>query len=182
MFNTKSKQDLPSRINLNLLCFLKLNPKSIDNALLDKDKPIIKTKWVLRNKLIEIGKVVRNKAKLEGIDSIETFTPIAKLEVIHILLSFASHNHVRLHQMDVKCSFFNEAYLWDQTSTLCLVEKLSYFLMENVFTREKVDTTLFCKNYDSHFITVQIYVDDVIFGATDESLCEEFSKLMQKEF
>ena len=31
-------------------------------------------------------------------------------------------------------------------------------------------------------LLVQIYVDDIIFGATDESLCDEFSKLMQKEF
>jgi hypothetical protein len=29
---------------------------------------------------------------------------------------------------------------------------------------------------------VQIYVDDIIFGSTNESLCKEFSKLMQDEF
>ncbi|RDX98446.1 hypothetical protein CR513_18620, partial [Mucuna pruriens] len=46
--------------------------------------------------------------------------------------------------------------------------------------RRKVDTTLFHKNYDSHLIIVQIYVDDIIFGATNESLCEEFYKIMQK--
>ncbi|RDX87844.1 hypothetical protein CR513_30642, partial [Mucuna pruriens] len=57
-------------------------------------------------------------------------------------------------------------------------EKLSSFLMENGFEREKVDNTLFYKNCDSQSIIVQIYVDDIIFGATDKSLCEEFSKLM----
>ncbi|RDX79513.1 hypothetical protein CR513_40063, partial [Mucuna pruriens] len=44
------------------------------------------------------------------------------------------------------------------------------------------DTTLFCKNHKSHFIIVQIYVGDIIFGATNESLCENFLKLMQDEF
>ena len=29
---------------------------------------------------------------------------------------------------------------------------------------------------------VQIYIDDIIFGATNEDLCIEFSKLMQSEF
>ena len=61
-------------------------------------------------------------------------------------------------------------------------ERLSTFLMENDFSRGKVDNTLFRKDKNSHFILVQIYVDDIIFGATDESLCKEFSKLMQKEF
>mgnify|MGYP003702760341 CR=1 FL=1 len=31
-------------------------------------------------------------------------------------------------------------------------------------------------------LIVQIYVDDIIFGATNESLCEEFAKDMQGEF
>nr|KYP32201.1 hypothetical protein KK1_047165 [Cajanus cajan] len=48
--------------------------------------------------------------------------------------------------------------------------------------RSKVDTTLFRKEYGTNFILVQIYVDDIIFSATNESLCEDFSKLMQIEF
>jgi len=41
--------------------------------------------------------------------------------------------------------------------------------LKNVFKRGKVDTTLFRKN-------------DIIFGATNEMLCEYFSKLMYTEF
>jgi len=41
-----------------------------------------------------------------------------------------------------------------------------------------MDTTLFRKKYDSQFILVQIYVGNIIFGATNEPLCEDFSKLM----
>ena len=41
-----------------------------------------------------------------------------------------------------------------------------------------MDKTLLRKNYDSQFILVQMYVDDIIFGATTEPLCEDFSKLM----
>ncbi len=54
--------------------------------------------------------------------------------------------------------------------------------MSKGFTRGKVDTTLFRKESGRHFILVQIYVDDIIFGPTNESLCREFSDLMQVEF
>jgi len=48
--------------------------------------------------------------------------------------------------------------------------------------KEENWTCLFCKNYNSQFILVQLYVDDIIFGATNETLCEDFSKLMQTKF
>ena len=61
-------------------------------------------------------------------------------------------------------------------------ERLSKFLIENGFKRGKVDTTLFIKVKGNDFLIVQIYVDDIIFGASNESLCQEFSKVMQGEF
>ena len=45
-------------------------------------------------------------------------------------------------------------------------EKPSSFLLENGFERGKVDTTLICKNYDSQLLLVQVYVDDIFFGAS----------------
>ena len=48
--------------------------------------------------------------------------------------------------------------------------------------RGKVDTTLFRKDLNKDFIILQVYVDDIIFCATNESLCMDFSKLMQGEF
>ena len=46
----------------------------------------------------------------------------------------------------------------------------------------KVDTTLFRKEVRNDFIIVQIYVDDIIFGAINDLLCKDFSSLMQSEF
>jgi len=45
-----------------------------------------------------------------------------------------------------------------------------------------IDKTLFIKKSNSEIILVQIYVDDIIFGATKDSLCEEFMAAMQGEF
>jgi hypothetical protein len=55
-----------------------------------KDKNVIDTKWVYKNKLNEDGQVTRNKARLvckgyaqvEGIDFEETFSPVARMEAI----------------------------------------------------------------------------------------------------
>jgi hypothetical protein len=55
-------------------------------------------------------------------------------------------------------------------------------LIENDFKRGQVDTTLFGKTLEKDILVVQIYVDDIIFGSTNASLCKEFSKLMQNEF
>ena len=57
-------------------------------------------------------------------------------------------------------------------------ERLSSFLIKNNFTKGKVDTTLFIKNFENNFLIVQIYVDNIIFGYTNESLCESFAKTM----
>ena len=54
--------------------------------------------------------------------------------------------------------------------------------MKKGFNRGKVDTTLFIKVKGNDILIVQIYVDDIIFGATNESLCQEISKVMQGEF
>jgi len=45
-----------------------------------------------------------------------------------------------------------------------------------------IDKTLFIKKSNSEIILVQIYVDDIIFCATKDSLCEDFVAAMQGEF
>ena len=44
-----------------------------------------------------------------------------------------------------------------------------------------INTTLFWNNYDSIYL-IQIYVDYIIFGATNEHFYEEFSKMKQAVF
>jgi hypothetical protein len=76
---------------------------------------VIGTKWVFRNKQDESSVVTKNKARLvdkgytqvEGLDFGETSTPVARLELIRILLAYATHHDFNLHQMDVKSAFLN---------------------------------------------------------------------------
>ena len=47
---------------------------------------------------------------------------------------------------------------------------------------EKIDNTLFIKVKNNDMLVVQIYVDDIVFGSTNSSLCEEFFNCMHNEF
>ena len=66
---------------------------------------VIGAKWVFHNKQDDQGVVVRNKARLvakgfsqvEGLDFRETFAPVARLEAIRILLTYASHHEIKLY-------------------------------------------------------------------------------------
>jgi uncharacterized membrane protein YciS (DUF1049 family) len=45
----------------------------------------------------------------------------------------------------------------------------------------KIDTTLFTKNLGNDLFVLQIYVDDIIFGSTNQDFCE-FGKMMASDF
>jgi len=80
-----------------------------------KEMNVIGTKWVFKNKIDEQGGIVRNKACLVGkgynqeedIDFGETYTPVARLEVVRLQLAYACMKGFTLHQMDVKSAFFS---------------------------------------------------------------------------
>ena len=44
------------------------------------------------------------------------------------------------------------------------------------------DKTLFMRQEKDDILLVQIYVDDIIFGSTNDALCKEFSDNMSKKF
>jgi hypothetical protein len=114
-----------------------------------KNKNVIDTKWVFKNKLNEDGQVTRNKARLvckgyaqiEGIDFEETFAPVARMEAIRFLLAYACSKNVKVYQMDAKSSFLNgeleeEVYieqpegfqLSENTDYVCKLNKALYGL------------------------------------------------------
>ncbi|GJY06222.1 putative ribonuclease H-like domain-containing protein [Tanacetum coccineum] len=59
---------------------------------------------------------------------------------------------------------------------------LSTFLLKNGYRRGIIDKTLFLKKDKHDIILVQVYVDDIIFGSTKKSWCDEFEALMKSRF
>jgi hypothetical protein len=154
--------------------------------------------------------VTRNKARLvakgysqvEGLDFDETYAPVARLESIRILLAYATYHGFKLYQMDMKSAFLNgpikeEVYVeqppnFEDSEYPNHVYKLSKalyglkqaprawyeclrdFLITNGFNVGKTIT--------KDLFICQIYVDDIIFGSTNKSSCEEFSRIMIQKF
>jgi hypothetical protein len=56
------------------------------------------------------------------------------------------------------------------------------FLLSKGLKICKVDTTLFTKKIGQDLFVLQIYVDDIIFGSTNQNYYEEFRKMMANEF
>nr|GEX09780.1 hypothetical protein [Tanacetum cinerariifolium] len=153
---------------------------------LPQGKRAIGTKWVYINKKDERGIVVRNKARLvaqghtqeEGIDYEEVFAPVARIEDIRLFLAYASFMEFMVYQMDVKSAFLYRG----RSAPRAWYETLANYLLQNGFHRGQIDQTLFIKKRKGDILLVQIYVDDIIFGATNKYLCKSFEKLMKDKF
>jgi hypothetical protein len=61
-------------------------------------------------------------------------------------------------------------------------ETLRDFLLSKGFIMEKVNTTLFTKKIGKDLFMLQIYVDNIIFGSTNQDYYDEFRKMMANEF
>nr|GEW29279.1 hypothetical protein [Tanacetum cinerariifolium] len=126
---------------------------------LPNGKRAIGTKWVFRNKKDERGIVVRNKERLvaQGYTHEEGIDYDEVYKVEKALYG--------LHQAP---------RAWYET--------LSTYLLENGFRRGTINKTLFIKKEKGDILLVPVYVDDIIFGSTKKSLCDEFEQMMHKRF
>ncbi|KAD4585779.1 hypothetical protein E3N88_23380 [Mikania micrantha] len=59
---------------------------------------------------------------------------------------------------------------------------LTKHLLSHGYVRGAIDQTLFRKQVNDDIILVQIYVDDIIFGSTNNQLCKDFEQIMRKKF
>jgi hypothetical protein len=144
------------------------------------------------------------------LDFDETYAHVARLESIRILLAYATYHGFKLYQMDVKSAFLNgpikeevyveqspefkdseypdrvyklsKAFYGLKQAPRAWYECLRDFLITNDFKVGKADPTLFTKIVAKDLFVCQIYVDDIIFGSTNKSTCEEFSRIMIQKF
>jgi hypothetical protein len=144
------------------------------------------------------------------LDFDETFAPVARLDSIHILLAYATHHDLKLYQMDSMCAFSNgpikeEVYVEQppnfeseeypnhvyklhkelyglKQARRAWYECLRDFPIDNGFRIGKADYTFFTRRMGKDLSVCRIYVDDIIFGSTTKSFCDEFSKIMTDRF
>eukprot|EP00253_Pinus_taeda_P006774 PITA_06774 len=164
---------------------------------LPKGRKLVRCKWVYRTKYGPDGKVDKHKARLvakgfsqvEGIDYTETFSPVAKMNSIRLVLSFAASLKWEVHQMDVKSAFLHGdlheeiymeqpiGFIQTDSSLVCRLKKSLYglkqaprawyakmdsFLLESGFSRCYSDNTVYTKKVGNSLIILVLYVDDLI--------------------
>nr|GEY71535.1 retrovirus-related Pol polyprotein from transposon TNT 1-94 [Tanacetum cinerariifolium] len=162
---------------------------------------------VLKNMARLVAKGYRQE---EGIDFKESFAPVARIEAIRIFIANAASKNMTIYQMDFKTTFLNvelkeEVYVSqpegfvdpDHSTHVYHLKKalyglkqaprawydtLSQFLLDNKFSKDAVDPTLFTRKTGKHILLVQIYVDDIIFASTDPKAFYIFSNEMSSKF
>ena len=61
-------------------------------------------------------------------------------------------------------------------------DRLTQYLLDRGFKRGYANWTLFVENDEDYLLVAQVYVDDIVFGATIDAWAIEFSEEMKKEF
>jgi len=176
-------------------------------------------KWVYKTKLNECGKVDKYKARLVakgytqqyGVDYMEVFAPVARMDTIRLILALAAQKGWSLFQLDVKSAFLHgelnkEVYIEQPPGyvikgaekKVCSLRRAlyglkqaprawynrieSYFLKEG-FEKCPYEHTLFLKKTEEGtFLIVCLYVDDLIFTGNNEKMFNSFKQSMMKEF
>ena len=117
---------------------------------LQKNRKAIDNRWVMRVKLNPDGSIDRHKARLVakrclqkvGIDFDETFSPVARFDIVRTMLNVAANERLELTKFDVKTAFLNgkieeEIYMkqpddyGDGTTRVCRLLKSLYRLRQS---------------------------------------------------
>ncbi|KAB2602155.1 hypothetical protein D8674_003160 [Pyrus ussuriensis x Pyrus communis] len=145
-----------------------------------------------------------------GIDFNETFAPVARLDTIRTLIALAAQKEWQLFQLDVKSAFLNgvlkeEVYV-DQPQGFVIqgkedkVYKLSkalyglkqaprawYQEIDSYFTkagfkRSPNEATLYTKVEKSGILIVSVYVDDIVYTGSSDTMLDSFKNDMMQHY
>ena len=176
-------------------------------------------RWIYTIKYKAYGSIQRYKARLVtkgytqtyGIDYIDTFAPVAKINIIRIFLSLAVNLAWPVQQFDVKNIFLRgdpseEIYIdlpprcsgpKGLNQKVCKLKKSLYGLKQSprewfekftkimsffCYNQSNLDHTLFIKKGQGKIIVLIIYMDDMIVTGNDEEEREAFQKYLSREF
>jgi hypothetical protein len=179
-------------------------------------KPI-RCKWMFKKNIRHDGTIEKYKVRLvakgynqKGEDFFDTYSPVARLTTIRVLLFLAISYGLLIHQMDVKTSFLNgeleeEIYMNQadgfavkgQEGMVCKLLKTLYGLKQAPKQwHEKFDKTLTCVGFvvneaDKcvyyHFgggegVILCLYVDDILIFGTSLNVIKEVKEFLSQNF
>ena len=176
-------------------------------------KKLVGCKWVFSIKYEVDGLIERYKARLMakrftqtyGVDYLETFSPVAKLNIVRILLSLATNLDWPLLQLNRKNTFLHgdleeEVYMdipsghttSSEAKFVCKLERALYGLKQSPrawfgrfssamrkygYLQSNSYHTLFLKHRQGKVTALIVYVDDMIITGDD---AKEISRLQEE--
>ena len=181
-------------------------------------KPI-ECKWIFKRKTDVNGNVTVHKARLvakgfrqvQGVDYDETFSPVAMLKSVRILLAIAAYFDYEIWQMDVKTAFLNgnlteDVYMIQpegftdpkDASKVCKLQRSIYGLKQasrswNLrfdevvkgfgFIKNDEEACVYKKESGSSIVFLILYVDDILLiGNDDVNFLDMIKESLKKSF
>lgn len=174
------------------------------------NRKVIPVKWVYRIK--PNGKF---KSRLVAVgfrqplnDQEETYSPVAAMATLRVVLSMSCHLGFHIHQMDVECAFLNgdvkgEVFVSQprgyelEDGKVYQLQKALYGLRESprawyeCFHKFMVELGFLCSDYDSclyikwfnrDLLGLILYVDDLLISSGKENLVMELKRQLEKKF
>ena len=155
--------------------------------------------------------VAKGYSQQPRIDFNETFAPVARMETIRIVLALAAQMELPIYQLDVKSAFLNgelqeEVYVEQpegyvikgkedkvyrlhkalyglKQAPRAWNSKIDSYFQKNKFQRSQNEPSLYIKKEGTKdFLIVCLYVDDLIYTSTSQSMLDEFKMAMMKEY
>ena len=178
----------------------------------------IECKWIFKKKRDMDGNVSVYKARLvakgfrqvQGVDYDETFSPVAMLKSIRIILAIAAYFDYEIWQMDVKTAFLNgnldeDVYMIqpegfvDPTNAgkICKLQKSIYGLKQasrswNIrfdevvkgfgFRQNEEEACVYKKESGSSVVFLILYVDDILLIGNDIPMLESVKTSLKNSF
>src|SRR6187200_2481803 len=185
---------------------------------LPEGRKAIQNKWIFKRKTDADGNVTVYKARLvakgfsqvQGIDYDETFSPVAMLKSVRIMLAIAAYFDYEIWQMDVKTAFLNgflkeELYMMqpegfvdpENADKVCRLQRSIYGLVQasrswNIrfndvikafgFIQTWGEACIYKKVSGSSVAFLILYVDDILLMGNDIEFLDSVKGYLNKSF
>ncbi|PKU73341.1 Retrovirus-related Pol polyprotein from transposon TNT 1-94 [Dendrobium catenatum] len=182
------------------------------------NKPVLGCKWAFKTKLLPNGQIDRYKARLvalgydqkQGINYTETFSPVAKMRTIRLMLTVSLIRQWPMFQLDISNAFLHgdlpdDIYMRQppgfvdssQPHAVCKLQKSLYglkqaprqwfqkltsFLQQYGFGFSRSDPSLLLFHKNNIYIYVLIYVDDLLVTGNNEAAIRNLLHDMKTQF
>ena len=186
---------------------------------LPSGKSLVGCRWLYTVKVGPDGKIDRFKARLVakgytqvfGLDYSDTFSPVAKMASVRLLLSIAAIRHWSLHQLDIKNAFLHgdleeEVYMeqppgfvaqGESSTMVCRLQRSLYGLKQSPrawfgrfstvvqqfgMIRSEADHSLFYRHSTQGCIYLIVYVDDIVITGSDQQGILQLKQHLSHQF